>query len=196
MFQGTKILIGDNLFKVKDPDSSPEQIIYNILQSNSGHFEHVNKEGVKITSFSQKDVEDGKIFFFHDSNSQNDSYISLEVSDGIETSPLSKIRVSVSPQYWRLQNNTGLTVLHQTSAVITPFNLSFVSNVIGGDHRIQFHIIKKPSYGSIEVEKSVSVWEPSDGFTNVDLKQHRVRYRHRSSKPDFDEFQVSFVRIA
>ncbi|RZC35357.1 chondroitin sulfate proteoglycan 4, partial [Asbolus verrucosus] len=181
--QGTKKVIDSDLFKVKDPDSSSEQIIYSILQSDVGHFEYRNKE----------DVEDNKIVFVHQNSSPNDSYISLQVSDGIETSPITKIRISVSPQYWRLANNTGLTVLHQSAAVITPFNLSFVSNVVGVDHKIQFHIVKKPSYGVIEVEKNINFWAVSETFTNIDLKQHRVRYRHTSSKPDFDEFQFKLT---
>ncbi|EFA11160.2 Chondroitin sulfate proteoglycan 4-like Protein [Tribolium castaneum] len=191
--QGTKKPIDSDLFKVKDPDSPPEQIIYNIIKSDIGHFEHRNKEGIKINSFSQKEIEEKKIMFVHHSNSQNDSFISLQVSDGIETSPVTKIRVSVSPQYWRLENNTGLIVLHQTSAIITPFNLSFTSNVMGVDHKIQFHVVKKPSYGVIEVEKNMNVWESSEIFTNIDLKQHRVRYRHTTSKPEFDEFQFKLT---
>lgn len=134
------------------------------------------------------------MFVHHNNSPINDSSISLQVSDGIETSPISKIRVSVSPQYWRLENNTGLTVLHQTAAVITPFNLSFTSNVMGVDHKVQFHVVKKPSFGLIEVEKAMNVWESSEIFTNIDLKQHRVRYRHTTSKPDFDEFQVKMSR--
>lgn len=165
--------------------------MYNIIKSDIGHFEHRNKEGTKISTFTQKEIEEKKIMFVHHSNSpNNDSFISLQVSDGIETSPVTKIRVSVSPQYWRLENNTGLIVLHQTSAIITPFNLSFTSNVMGVDHKIQFHVGKKPSFGVIEVEKNMNSWEASDIFTNIDLKQHRVRYRHTSGKPDFDEFQV------
>nr|CAH7751852.1 unnamed protein product [Callosobruchus chinensis] len=117
------------------------------------------------------------------------SYISMQISDGIEASPVYQLRVSVSPQYWRLERNTGLTVLHQTSAIITPHNLSFTSNVAIPDYTAVFTIVKKPRYGVVEVEKTVTSWEAVDTFTGSDLKQHRVRYRHTTSKPDFDEFQ-------
>lgn len=184
-------MIDSTLLKVKDPDNAPEQIVYNILESPIGHFEYAKKEGHKITSFTHKDVEDEKIVFVHDSNVTNDLYVALQLSDGIETSPVTKIRVSVSPQYWRMENNTGIVVLHNTATIITPFNLSFISNAESVDHQIQVQIVKKPNFGVIEVEKSANSWEKSLMFFNADLKQHRVRYRHINGKPDFDEFEVS-----
>ncbi|KAJ8970004.1 hypothetical protein NQ314_001433 [Rhamnusium bicolor] len=187
--QGTKKFISSDVFRAVDADNSPSELIYMILKSECGFFENVKKPSVKITSFTQEDVDKGRILFFDRSSNSNNSYISLQVSDGIETSPVYKLRVSVSPQYWRLERNTGLIVLHQTSSIITPYNLSFTSNVAIPDYSAQFTIVKKPHYGVVEVEKNVNAWEISDSFTSSDLKQHRVRYRHMSSKPDFDEFQ-------
>ncbi|KAJ8949136.1 hypothetical protein NQ318_012884 [Aromia moschata] len=189
VLQGTKKFITPDVFKAVDPDNSPSELVYTILKSECGFFENIKKPGTKIVTFTQEDVDNGKILFFDRSSSSNTSYISLQVSDGIETSPMYKLRVSVSPQYWRLERNTGLIVLHQTSSVITPYNLSFTSNVAIPDYSAQFTIVKKPQYGIIEVEKNVNSWEVSDGFTSSDIKQHRVRYRHTNSKPDFDEFQ-------
>ncbi|KAJ8965484.1 hypothetical protein NQ317_017185 [Molorchus minor] len=187
--QGTKKFISSDVFKAVDPDTSPLELIYTILKSECGFFENAKKPGVKIVTFTQEDVDKGKILFFDRSSNSNTSYISLQVSDGIETSPVYQLRVTVSPQYWRLERNTGLIVLHQTSSIITPYNLSFTSNVAIPDFSAQFTIAKKPQYGVIEVEKNVNVWEISDSFTSGDLKQHRVRYKHVSSKPDYDEFQ-------
>lgn len=133
------------------------------------------------------------IYYVERSQNMNrtDAYISLTVSDGIETSKLYKMRVSITPQYWRLENNTGLIVLHQTWSILTPLNLSFTSNVPHTDYRAQFYIVKKPNYGLVEIEKSINDWQVTDQFSSNELKQHRVRYRHTSGKPEIDEFQVS-----
>ncbi|CAH0562469.1 unnamed protein product [Brassicogethes aeneus] len=188
--QGTKKLITGDVLNALDPDNTASQLVFNILKSETGYFENLRKPGAKITSFTQEDVDKEKIMYFDKSSSGvNDSYISLQISDGIETSKIYKVRVSIAPQYWRLENNTGLVVLHQTSSVITPQNLSFTSNVGNVDYRAQFSIVKKPHYGVIEVEKYGNSWEISDVFSSNDLKQHRVRYKHTNSKPDFDEFQ-------
>lgn len=164
-------------------------MVLNIIESGPGHFEFIHKQSVPISSFTLQNVENGQIIFVHHSNS-NDSFIKLRVSDGIETSPVSKLRVSTFPQFWRLQNNTGLVLMHHMSSFITPFNLSFVSNVANSTDNAQFRVIQGPQFGLIEVEKDIGVWEGSVIFTSDDVRQHRVRYRHVTSRPDYDEFQV------
>lgn len=181
--------MSSDVFKAVDSDNSPNELVYTVLQSE-GTFEKIDKPGHKITTFTQEEVDTGKILFFDRSTTSNISYISMQVSDGIETSPVYQLRVTVSPQYWRMERNTGLVVLHQTHSIITPYNLSFTSNVAIPDYSAHFTIVKKPQYGVVEVEKSINSWEVVDSFTGDDLKQHRVRYRHVNHKPDFDEFQV------
>lgn len=192
--QGTKKFISNDIFKAVDADNLPNELRYTILKCEGGFFENVEKPGIKIISFSQEDVDEEHILYFDQSKS-NLSYISLQVSDGIETSKIYQLRVSVSPQYWRLERNTGLVVLHQTSGIITPYNLSFTSNVAIPDYSAHYSIVKKPRYGVLEVERSINSWEVSDSFTGSDLKQHRVRYKHEHGRPEFDEFQVSTIRL-
>ncbi|CAG9855229.1 unnamed protein product [Phyllotreta striolata] len=187
--QGTKKFLSSEIFKVVDTDNAPGQLIYTILKCDGGYFENANKPGAKISTFTQDEVNGGLILFFDKTVDKNTSYISMQVSDGIETSPVYRLRVAVSPQYWRMERNTGLVVMHQSSSIITPYNLSFTSNVAIPDYSTHFSIVKEPTYGVIEVEKTGNSWERSESFTGSDLKQHRVRYRHYSAKPDFDEFQ-------
>ncbi|XP_050497411.1 chondroitin sulfate proteoglycan 4 [Diabrotica virgifera virgifera] len=187
--QGTKKFLSSDIFKVIDSDNTPDQLIYSILKCEDGYFENVNNPGTKISSFTQEEVNGGLILFYDKSSDKNTSYISMQVSDGLETSPVYRLRVAISPQYWRMERNTGLIVLHQSVSVITPYNLSFTSNVAIPDYLKYFSIVRKPAYGVVEVEKTGNSWEHSDYFTGNDLKQHRVRYRHTIANPDFDEFQ-------
>lgn len=187
-----------DLFKTEDPDNTPSELIYRIIHCDIGYFEHLRKLGAKVDSFTQEDVNNKKIIFVHTSADSSDGYITLEVSDGVEVSPLYKVRVSVTPQVWRLDRNTGLQLLHQTFQVITPYNLSYISNVPNSDYTVLFKIVKKPIYGDVEVDRSPNIWEPTnslnmweatDVFSSTSLKQHRVRYRHYIGEPQFDEFQ-------
>lgn len=150
---------------------------------------------MRITSFTLENIQYGNVIFVHHKDAANESHVVLQVSDGIETSPLTKLRISTFPQYWRLQNNTGVVLTHNSFSVITPYNLSFVSNVAEADDAAQFQITQVPQYGVIEVEKEAGVWKNSVIFTNGELRQHRVRYRHVSSTPQFDEFQVTMKSI-
>ncbi|CAH1153718.1 unnamed protein product [Phaedon cochleariae] len=187
--QGTKKFISSDIFNAVDADNPPRDLIYTILKSDSGFFENANKPGVKIISFTQEEIDEGNILFFDRSSNINSSSVSMQVSDGMVTSSVYNLRISIAPQYWRLERNTGLVVLHQTSSIITHYNLSFTSNVAISDYSTHYTVVKRPIYGVIEVERVANTWEISDIFTGSDLKQHRVRYRHVNAKPDFDEFQ-------
>lgn len=178
------------MFKLDDPDTAANQLIYNVIEAGSGHFEFSNKLDVPIVSFTQEDLDKGRVVYMLSKNAANESYISLQVSDGIETSSTSKLRVFAIQQYWRLQNNTGLILLHNTWAIITPYNLSLVSNVANSNDELQFEVVHGPQFGTVEVEKEAGNWKNSKVFLNSELKQHRVRYCHISSNPDVDEFQV------
>lgn len=166
-------------------------MIINVVETDCGHFEFKDKADAKVTSFTLENIDNAVVIFVHHKNSTNDSFVVLQVSDGIESSAVTKLRISAFPQYWRLQNNTGIVLTHHSYGIITPFNLSFISNVAGAeDSTAQFQITQGPLYGVIEVEKETGVWRNVLVFTNGEIKQHRVRYRHISSTPQFDEFQV------
>lgn len=185
------MLITKDLLRVSDPDSVSKQLVLNIVDAGPGHFEYKSKANAPVSSFTLQNVENEQIFYVHHSNS-NETFITIKISDGIETSKPSKLRVSTYPQFWRLQNNTGLILMHHMSSLITPFNLSFVSNVANSTDNAQFRVIQGPQFGLIEVEKEVGIWDSSIIFTSDDVRQHRVRYRHVTSAPEYDEFQVIF----
>lgn len=55
-------------------------------------------------------------------------FFSFQVSDGIETSGPSTLRIAIVPLQVRLVNNTGLALVHNSYALITPDNLTFATN--------------------------------------------------------------------
>lgn len=68
-------------------------------------------------------------FTLHFKTSDDISYeIAIQVSDGMETSPAVFLPVSVLPLQLRMINNTGLVLVHKSFGLISPWNLSFVSN--------------------------------------------------------------------
>ncbi|GJQ68142.1 putative chondroitin sulfate proteoglycan [Trypoxylus dichotomus] len=185
--QGSRRTFSNDLLNVNDPDTPLNRLFYNTNNSNFGHFEYDNKPGIPITTFSLTDVENGQVILYHHSNSSNDSYISFEVTDGILNSEPVKLRVQTFPQMWELQNNTGLLLMHEASAYITSYNLSFISNVNLTDNA-EYHVLKGPEFGQIEIERN-GVWKKSFKFSSEDMKRYKVRYRHLSSAPSHDEFE-------
>lgn len=54
--------------------------------------------------------------------------LNVHVSDGMETSQAAVLSVSVMPLQLQMINNTGLVLVHKSAALISTWNLSFVSN--------------------------------------------------------------------
>lgn len=130
--QGIPKIIGPDFLQADDPDSSPDSLIYTILMSpnSEAQQDRVEVNGRAVATFSQSDVNAGLVTYLINTRGVEDTSfeLNIQVSDGMETSPASSIRVSVLPLQLRMMNNTGLVLIHKSSALITPYNLSFVPN--------------------------------------------------------------------
>ncbi|KAK5639651.1 hypothetical protein RI129_012143 [Pyrocoelia pectoralis] len=187
--RGAKRMINRELLNVIDPDSSTDQLVFSIVDPGSGHLEHLYNSGKPINSFTQQEVDNDQVVFVHHATAPDDSFVSLRVSDGMETSKIAKLRISAFQQVWRIQNNTGLIVMHEGFGLITSYNISFISNVPQSLDEAQYYIVQEPQLGVVEMESTSDVWKKTTTFTSDDLRRHRVRYRHLRSRPNYDEFQ-------
>lgn len=159
-----------------------------------GHLEKINQPGITLTSFTQQDINNQRIKFVHHGGADTNSNIALQVSDGIETSKVAFLRVSTYPQHLRLQNNTGVILVHESTVLITTQNLSVVSNVRSNLVNVKYTIVTPPRHGVVEVERHDNKWEQVSGFSSTELEQYRVRYKHTSGSPNHDEFKV-FMKL-
>lgn len=130
--QGIPKVLGGDLLQVNDPDSGADRLMYSVLAPVDSPAQHGSIEvgGKAVAQFSQADVEAGSVTYVIEAQSYEAAAfeLALQVSDGIETSPVVYLAVSVMPLQLRMINNTGLVLVHKSSAIITPWNLSFSSN--------------------------------------------------------------------
>lgn len=130
--QGIPKAIGADLLMVSDPDSDPEALMYSVLVPADSVAQHgrIEVAGKAVVQFSQADVNAGLVTYLMETQTYEPITFELavSVSDGIETSPVVYLPVSVVPLQLRMINNTGLVLVHKASAIITPWNLSFSSN--------------------------------------------------------------------
>ena len=82
--QGLSDPITVSELQVTDPDNSPAQLIYTVTTSPvNGRLELTTAPGVAITSFTQADINAGRLVFVHNGAvSTNDSFI-FTVNDGV-----------------------------------------------------------------------------------------------------------------
>ncbi|KAL1375850.1 hypothetical protein pipiens_017241 [Culex pipiens pipiens] len=194
--QGIPKTIGPDFIQAEDPDSPSDSLMYTILINPNSEAQHgrVELNGRAVASFSQSDVNNGLVTYLINSRGSEDSSFDLnvQVSDGIETSPSSAIRVSVLPLQLRMMNNTGLVLIHKSSALITPHNLSFVPNSEEDNVDMRFDVVQAPVYGSLQKLRSVdSSWISVDSFSSNQLLLGQIRYLHTSDLPQHDEFKFT-----
>lgn len=128
-----KVLTADFL-TAEDPDSTPNALLYSIVPSadveSPAHQGIIEVSGKKTNIFTQDDINQGMVTYVINSPAAVDRSFDLiiQVSDGMETSEKAYLPVSVLPLQLRMINNTGLVLIHKSSALIAPSNLSFISN--------------------------------------------------------------------
>lgn len=162
----SKILTKDML-EVQDPDTEPKDIRFTMLDSGlQGRLVYANSPSLPISTFSQQDINDGRVMYVHDgATSQTQFYFS--VTDGRyqprETGLSRHFRIHVIPLSLELKNQS-LICLEQgtTTAIITSANMGVHSN--GDRQRILYTIKEKPKAGQLLVEDN-----PADSFYQVGL---------------------------
>ena len=192
-------MLGPDLLAAIDPDSSNSSLIFTIMTKPDSVGENgvLEVNGKHLQSFSQDDVNQKAVTYVVNTQHQEDTSfdISLQVSDGMETSSSETIHVSVQPLQIRMMNNSGLIMIHKSPALITPWNLSFSTNSDDDNLEatsIRYDIVRQPHYGSIQKLRSVdSSWISVDSFTSNQLQLGQIRYSHTSEFPQLDEFKFT-----
>ncbi|CAH4038660.1 chondroitin sulfate proteoglycan 4 isoform X1 [Pieris brassicae] len=194
--QGTRKVITSEILKAEDPDTPPVDLLYTIIhgksESSSGHIE---MSGQPVDSFTQQDIDSGIISFVHGTTSdkqlnKTSLRLTLQVSDGIETSGPGVLRISIVPLQVRLINNTGLQLVHNSYAIISADNLTFTTNADETNVPVRYDIVKPPQFGVVERLRVLDgTWQTVDSFTSEMVMFGRVRYMHLLGSPTHDEFK-------
>ncbi|XP_016977930.2 chondroitin sulfate proteoglycan 4 [Drosophila rhopaloa] len=194
VIEGIERVLDVDLFNIDDPDSEPGNLIYTILPTQNPRetFGCFMVGGVTTSTFSQADVNVGKVSYLYNSTTtESFSYqLQLQVSDGIETSDTDYLPVSVHPLELRLVNNTGLIMIHKSSLPLSPANLSIGTNAVDEHIDIRYDIVKAPQHGVLQRLRQIDgSWVNVDWFSDSQLLLGHIRYLHSSDFPWQDEFK-------
>ncbi|CAB3369577.1 Hypothetical predicted protein [Cloeon dipterum] len=187
--QETKKVIPSDLLQAVDPDTPSAELVYTVVNINSqSHIELKRSPGQAIVNFSQKDVDEGNVLFVHTGDAGS-CRVALQVSDGILTSPVAVLSVVAFALQLRLVNNTGLVMTHNSSTLIMPKNLAFVTNADDPESiEIKFEIVTAPQFGVLKRLRN-GEWQAVQHFTSSQLAREQIRYQHTSANPTHDEFK-------
>ncbi|XP_072461735.1 chondroitin sulfate proteoglycan 4-like [Notamacropus eugenii] len=169
-----------------DPDSdfNDRQLLYTRRGIPNGELVLASDPNQKLYQFKQEDLEEGSVLFRH--HGADNARFVLFVTDGTHYAS-SLLEVSASEPYLRIANNTGLLVPKGRGETLTTANLSVTTNHdIRSDTEIKYEIFLLPKYGRILVKN-----RPSASFSQNDLKQGHVIYRHDDNHYLADMFNLT-----
>ena len=176
-----------------DPDSSPTELVYTVIDApDFGQLEFTNNPGVAITTFTQADLDAGRVIYVHDgSNVTSDSY-TLLLSDGEGTSEIVTVNVTIDPinQPPGITGDLGITVDEGGTVTVTTNDLDETDPDDDGFDLV-YTITDQPDNGQLELTTNPGVAITS--FTQADLDAGRVVYVHDGSETTTDSYEVSLA---
>ncbi|NWW89999.1 CSPG4 protein, partial [Rhynochetos jubatus] len=177
LLENSKKLLTTDLIKVLDNDTDPVCLSLSVLgnlNADAGYLENSKHPGKAITTFSNKDLREGTIFFVH--TGVKNSRIVLRASDGEKVSNTVVLRVMAVPLDYRVVNNSGIKLLQGVAALITPRQLAVETNASLQELEIRYEITEPPRFGEVQRQHSRGEWKRVSSFSQRSVQRSRVRY--------------------
>ncbi|XP_017267690.1 chondroitin sulfate proteoglycan 4 [Kryptolebias marmoratus] len=182
---GQKLLTTEDLrYHDADSDFDDGQLIYTRRGIPMGDLVLVNDTAHRLFQFQQKDLEERRVLFIH--KGVGTGRFVLFVSDG-KHFVSSLLDVSAHDPFLKVANNTGLLVQKGQSVTFSNSNFSIASNLdLRDDKEVVFKLDEAPKYGALYLNKTIV-----ESFTQFDLKNGWISYRHNDSKHLSDFFNLT-----
>ncbi|XP_069837404.1 chondroitin sulfate proteoglycan 4 [Dendropsophus ebraccatus] len=182
---GQKLLTTDDIaFLDSDSGTTDSQIVLVRYGVSFGRIVFVDEPSLVVMRFTQDDIRRHKILFTHSGPDQGS--IQLQVSDGLHHLT-TILDVQASDPFIHIANITTINVPSGGEGTLTATNLKIETNLdLRTDNEIKYYIKTKPRWG--EVLKS---GKPTESFSQQDLADGLVVYRHSGEGSDRDHFRIS-----
>ncbi|CAH1252993.1 CSPG4 [Branchiostoma lanceolatum] len=179
LIQNTKRTVTSEVLSAEDPDSESSTLVFSVLnspgqQDDTGYLERSDSPGVSIDTFTQEDVNLGKISYVH--QGPKHSRLALRVSDKEKVSSTAVLRIIALDLELKEEINLGVEVTRGDFSLITPDVLSFETNSPEQDLPIRYDVTKAPLQGELQRLQSDGVWRPFTSFTQKNMQRKKVRY--------------------
>ncbi|KAM4578494.1 chondroitin sulfate proteoglycan 4 [Fundulus diaphanus] len=182
---GQKLLTTEDLlYHDADSDFDDGQLIYTRRGIPIGDLVLVNDTTRPLFQFPQKFLEEKRVLFVHKGASTG--RFVLFVSDG-KNFVSGLLDVGAHDPFLKAGSNTGLLVQKGQSVSFTTNNFTIISNMdIRDDQEVIIKLEEPPRYGSVYRDKT-----KVESFTQSDLKDGLISYRHDDSNHLADHFNMT-----
>uniref|UniRef100_A0A4W5M9F0 Laminin G domain-containing protein n=1 Tax=Hucho hucho TaxID=62062 RepID=A0A4W5M9F0_9TELE len=179
LLENSKRHLNTDVLRATDLDSNSTDLVFTVLgnhNAEAGLLENQDHPGTAITTFSQPDLEEGKVSYVHTGGLVRNSRMAVRVSDGDKVSNTVVLRIMAVQLEHKVANNTGVEVDQGGAAVISSQHLAMQVNVVKQGFDIRYDVVEAPRYGELQRLHSSGEWKPTFVFSQKLLEKERIRY--------------------
>lgn len=180
--EGGNVEITNGELQFTDADNTAGQLTYEVwTPPNNGQVELSTDPGTPATSWTQADINNGSLFYFHDGGETTSDSVRFTVTDGINTSDTLYFNLNITPvnDTTTLTTNAGAVLLEGDTAIIDN-TLLLAEDVDNTSDQLIFNITQQPQFGEVEISLDPGVAITS--FTQEEIDLGYLRYIHDGSE--------------
>lgn len=185
--QGESHTITKTELCTEDADTSPKELLYDIISGPSEGHVILLPDAIPISHFTQLDIDENRLVYVHNSSVLKDSF-HMRVWDGKFRPEYTFFNVKVIPA--DLNVSVGLPLyLQQGSHVVLFSDRQFIVNTNTNKKKVRYSLRNPPKHGVIYVKD-----KPSNEFSQEELDSSSVMYMQTDMTTANDSLRV-FVGI-
>ncbi|XP_009987067.1 PREDICTED: chondroitin sulfate proteoglycan 4-like, partial [Tauraco erythrolophus] len=192
--EGKPVKISKGKLQVVHENSSPSEIVFTVRQlpvhgyirKFSLEESYLGTDQRPVLSFTQQDVDEGKVQYVQTVSDQLDDRFSLDVTNGVRTVSGIEMSIDIIPRMIPLEVQ-NFTVIEGGSKALVEDYLNISSRHFAG-LSCEFILIEQPKHGYIENSRVPGI--KLSTFTRKQVEEELIYYVHDDSEKLMDNFTV------
>ena len=177
--------ISSSELNTTDSNTAADQLVYTMTTAPANGSVRIN--GLPVTSFTQADINAGRVKYVHNGTQTNSDSFVFRVTDGTTTLSGNTFAITVTGVAGApaTTTNTGSTVTRGGTDVIAASELTTSDTDSGADQLI-YIVTTSPASGSLRRDGT-----QTNSFTQADINAGKVTYVHNGTATSTDHFVFS-----
>ncbi|NXA86655.1 CSPG4 protein, partial [Melanocharis versteri] len=192
--EGKPVKISKGKLQVVHENSSPSEIVFTVrrlpvhgyIRKFSSEENYFSSDQRPALSFTQQDVDEGKVQYVQTVSDQLDDHFFLDVTNGVRTVSGIEISVDIIPRMIPLEVQ-NFTVVEGGSKALVEDYLKISSRHFAG-LSCEFILTEQPKHGYVENSRVPGIKLTT--FTRKQVEQELIYYVHDDSEELMDNFTV------
>ena len=189
--EGATAIINGTRLKTNDVDNTTAQLVYTMTNLSAHGTVNLNGAALAVNgTFTQADVDAGRISYTHDSSENFSDSFQFTVTDSEFTLTSATFALTITPVNDAPTSgvNLGLTLAEGATAVIDGTRLK-TNDVDNTSAQLVYAVTNLPTHGTLSLNGAAM--GTNGTFTQADLDAGKVTYAHDSSENFVDNFQFT-----